>query len=461
MAVSLSLTIAQGSQSVANNQTYVTVSVYAHSTNGSYNNNSKPGSVVIDGTSYSFSSSFAKNTTTCVATASKWVSHAANGTKTVSASASYVTGVSSGTVYASGSKVLSMIPRVSDLSVSKSSVPADGQATVTATAAKKSSSFTDTITVKLGSYSKTVASGAAFVIPAEWMNAISGTSAVATVTVVTKSGSATIGSKSVNLTVTVPADVVPSISGITATEAVAAVTSKFGGRFVRTLSRINVKVSAGGAYGSTVKSCSVVIDGVTYQQAEFQSNVLNTAGNVEIKAPVTDSRGRTATYAKAIAVTDYSPPVITSLVQYPCNADGTRNASGTYTKVTIKGKVSPVEEQNIKSLVLKYKALNADSYTVRTLTAEGWDFETSVVVSGTDPTSTWEFIAEITDKVSMASLSVVTGVPVISRLAGGRGVRLFGEAENEGFWVGNVDYTITDAEFDELVNLLGGEKNSI
>lgn len=45
---------------------------------------------------------------------------------------------------------------------------------------------------------------------------------------------------------------------------------------------------------------------------------------------------------------------------------------------------------------------------------------------------------------------------MISRLAGGKGVRLFGEAQNEGFWVGNIDYTITDAEYQELMNLLGG-----
>lgn len=456
MAVSLSLSISQGSQSVANNQTYVTVSVYAHSTNGSYNNNSKPGTVYIDGTAHSFSSSFGKNTTTLLASASQWVTHDSAGKKTVSASASYTTGVSSGTVYASGSKVLSTIPRVSDLSLNKSSVPADGQTTVTATATKKSSSFTDTITVKLGGYSKAVSSGAAFTIPKDWINAIPGTSATATVTVVTKSGSTTIGSRSVNLAVAVPSDVVPTISSISASEAVTSVTAAFGNRFVKTLSRLNVKVNAAGVYGSTIKTCAVTLDGVAYQQAEFQSNALNTAGTVAIKATVTDSRGRAATLAKDIAVADYAPPAIISMTQYPCNADGTRNPDGTNTKVMIKGKASSVAGQNQKSLSLKYKALDAAGYTARTLTANGWDFEAQAVISGTDPASTWEFIAELSDKVSGVSYRIVTGVPVISRLAGGKGVRLFGEAESEGFWVGNVDYTITDSEFDELMDLLGG-----
>ena len=78
-------------------------------------------------------------------------------------------------------------------------------------------------------------------------------------------------------------------------------------------------------------------------------------------------------------------------------------------------------------------------------------------MNGTDPTSTWKFVGKLSDKISNAEpVELVTGVPAISRLAGGKGVRLFGEAQNEGFWVGNVDYTITDAEYQELMNLLGG-----
>lgn len=456
MAVSLSITLAQGAQNIANNTTTVTAYVYATSTNGSYNNNSKSGTLVLDGTSYSFSSSFAKNTTTLLYSVSKVVSHNSAGAKTVTASASYVTGVSSGTITASASKALSTIPRVSDIAVNKSSIPADGATTITATATKKSSSFTDTITVKLGSYSKTVSSGVAFMIPKEWLNAISGTSATATVTVTTKSGSTTIGSKSVTFTVTVPDDVVPTISSISVSEAITSVTSAFGNRFVKTLSQLNVKVNAAGVYGSTIKSCSVSFDGVTYQQLEFLSNALNTAGDVEIKAVVTDSRGRSCDLTKTITVVDYAPPAIISMTQYPCDANGNRNSNGANTKVIIKGKVSSVAGQNNKALILKYKAVDAVNYTVQTLTVDDWEFEISTIIAGTDPTSTWEYIAELSDKISDISYRIVSGVPVISRLAGGKGVRLFGEAESEGFWVGNIDYTITDEEFDELLSSLGG-----
>ena len=325
-----------------------------------------------------------------------------------------------------------------------------------ATATKKSSSFTDTITVSLGSYSKAVTSGTAFTIPKTWINAISGTSATATVTVTTKSGSTTIGSKSVNLTVTVPDSVVPTVSSISASEAITAVTTAFGNRFVRSLSQLNVKVNAAGVYGSTIKSYAVTLDGVKYQSEEFQSNALNTAGSVDIVATVTDSRGRTRTLTKTITVVDYSAPAITNMTYYPCDANGNRNPNGTNTKVIINGLVASVAGQNSRSLILKYKAIDAATYTALTLTTSSWSFEASTIVSGTDPTSTWEFIATLTDKISSIENRIVTGAPVISRLAGGKGVRLFGEAQNEGFWVGNIDYTITDAEYQELMNLLGG-----
>ena len=151
---------------------------------------------------------------------------------------------------------------------------------------------------------------------------------------------------------------------------------------------------------------------------------------------------------------DYTLPTITDLSYVQCNSDGTPNSSGSYTKVTISGKVASVESQNSKTLVLKYKALNNETYTTRTLTVTEWEFTVSTVISGTDPTVTYEYIAELSDKIGSTQNSLVTGIPVISALAGGGGLRLFAEAVNKGFWVGNIDMTITDEEFAELESLL-------
>ena len=458
MALSAWVELSLSSQSVSGNYSDVYAKFIAKTTNNTHNDNNKSGYIKVNGSHYtSFTHKLPKTSTTILWSGTIRVYHNSNGAGSVSVSGGYEASVGGySTITASNSLTLPTIPRVSDLSVNKSSVPADGSTTVTATATKKSSSFTDTLTVKLGSYSKTITSGTAFTIPKNWINAISGTSATAVVTVTTKSGSTTIGSKSVNLTVTVPDSVVPTVSSISASEAITAVTTAFGNRFVRSLSQLNVKVNAAGVYGSTIKSYAVTLDGVKYQSEEFQSNALNTAGSVDIVATVTDSRGRTRTLTKTITVVGYSAPAITNMTYYPCDANGNRNPNGTNTKVIINGLVASVAGQNSRSLILKYKAIDAATYTALTLTTSSWSFEASTIVSGTDPTSTWEFIATLTDKISSIENRIVTGAPVISRLAGGKGVRLFGEAQNEGFWVGNIDYTITDAEYQELINLLGG-----
>ena len=458
MALSAWINLSLYDQSISGNYSRVSVSFVAKTTNSTHNDNNKSGYINVNGSRYtSFTHKLPKASTTTLWSGLITVSHNSNGAGSVSVSGGYEANVGGySTITASNSLTLPTIPRVSDLSVNKSSVPADESTTVVATATKKSSSFTDTITVSLGSYSKTVTSGTAFTIPKDWINAISGTSATATVTVTTKSGSTVIGSKSTNLTVTVPDSVVPTVSSISASEAITAVTTAFGNRFVRSLSQLNVKVNAAGVYGSTIKSYAVTLDGVKYQSSEFQSNALNTAGSVDIVATVTDSRGRTGTLKKTITVVDYSAPAITGMTYYPCDANGNRNPNGTNTKVIINGLVASVAGQNSRSLILKYKAMDAATYTALTLTTSSWSFEASTIVSGTDPTSTWEFIATLTDKISSIENRIVTGAPVISRLAGGKGVRLFGEAQNEGFWVGNIDYTITDAEYQELMNLLGG-----
>lgn len=330
------------------------------------------------------------------------------------------------------------IPRVSDLEVDKETVEANGKSQVIATATKKATAFTDVLTITLGAHTKNLTSGEAFTIPEEWCDAISGTSAKATVKVETFNGSTSIGSKTAELTITVPESVVPVINDVGITEAVAAVTKAFGNRFVQNLSQLNVGVDASGVYGSTIKSYSVTLDGVNYIQQAFTSNVIKTAGKLGIAVKVTDSRGRSAERTfDDVTIIEYMLPTV-AMDYIHCDSDGTQNSSGTSTKVTITGKVSSVEGQNTKTLKLYYKKTTDEKPTERLVNVSDWDFTVDVIINNTDPTVTYEYIAELTDKINVDSPErsrVITGVPVISRLAGGKGVALFGEAEEEGFIV--------------------------
>jgi hypothetical protein len=119
MAVKLSLSLKQNSQSVANNSSNVTLTATASWTYGSWNEYQKPGYVILDGTRYDFKSNFNPNATTSgskvLFTKTVDIPHNADGSKTVAYSGSYTTGVSSGTITASGSATLTKIPRQANL----------------------------------------------------------------------------------------------------------------------------------------------------------------------------------------------------------------------------------------------------------------------------------------------------------------------------------------------------------
>lgn len=435
MAAYIALSVSESSINVANNTSVVTVVLYYYGNGVSWNSNSPSGTITIGGTSKGFSHNFTKSTgAQYLGEYSKTVTHNSSGGGTVACSASFNTGTTAaGTLSASKTYTLSTIPRVSDLTLSKSSVLANGADTVTATATKKNGSFTDTLTVTLGSNTQSIASGSTFTIPANWINAISGTSATADVTVTTKSGSTTIGTKTVKLTVNVPETVVPTVSSVTVTEAVTAAQSAFG-VFVTGISKLNLSISAVGVYGSTIQSVKTVFDGAVYTGTSFQTSSPSRSGTLDAVVTVTDSRGRTASYTKSVTVYPYSAPKIMSA---SCASNGTS------TTVTVNGAVSPVtvsgSAKNSKTLKIAYKTSSEEDYgNETTVELSGWNFTVSKTFSIDSRTSTYDFRITLSDKISTPdAYYTTTGKPVISRYGGGDGVTLFEEATGTGFKVGN------------------------
>lgn len=466
MALTLSISTSQGTQSVANNTTQLTVNVNISWTYGSYDHYGSSKYVTINGKTYYFSSvKINPNRTTSgsqtLYSTTVTIPHNADGTKTVSIYASVTTATSSGTVTASRSVTLTTIPRATTPSLSASSV-ALGSA-VTISTPRASSAFTHTLTYKFGSATGTIATGVgtsyAWTVPKTLANQIpSSTSGTCTITCRTYNGSSLVGTKTVNVTLTIPntAEFKPTVGTVSVSEAVQAVTTAFGSRYVQSLSQLNVSISATGAYGSTIRSYSTSVDGVTYNSATFTSNVINASGTLSVTVTVSDSRGRTASKTVNISVIAYKPPAITGMSYQQCNADGTANPTGTSTKITITGQVSSVSSQNSRTLTLKWKKSTDSAYQTRSLTASDWNFTVSTIVNNIAPDETYEFLAVLTDKINSIENAVTTGIIAMSFLAGGKGARLFGEAEEVGFWVDKIDYTITEDEYDELESLLGG-----
>lgn len=120
MAVWLSLSVSQGTPNEQTRTTTVTASVIVHYSKGSHNGNSPPGTLIINGQSFSFTCNFnyagigqgaitQDDGSTIACTQTVTVSYGSGSTKTVPVSASFNSGTGSGMVTASDSITLTPI----------------------------------------------------------------------------------------------------------------------------------------------------------------------------------------------------------------------------------------------------------------------------------------------------------------------------------------------------------------
>lgn len=440
MAGNISITITESGVNIPRNTSVVTVNVYYYGNGLSWNANSCPGTIYIDGASYSFSHSFTRSSgAQWLGSASRTVTHNNDGSKTVYCSASFNTDVSLGTLSTSGSATLTVIPRASDLSVSVNEVYADGSSEITAIATKKSSNFTDKLVFKFGNRSIDIESGVPFVIPIDWCNEMPNAEYMdGVIEVTTSNGDTVIGSRTEKLTVKVPLNIVPTIDEFTIKEAVQKVHDAFN-IYCEGLSKLDVKSKASAYYGATIKSYNAKVKDTVYDSKEFISNILITNGELPIKMTVTDSRGRKATATKNVTVYPYDPPII-----YELKFD-----QGKALTVMVKGFVDRVRGNNTKTLIIKYKSIEDEDYISRVVPLDEWEFDVSTTIN-LDTSLTYEVVAELSDKITSAVSSAVTGIPVISRLAGGKGVTIGAEAEVEGFVLSDSwDFLIEDEELEK------------
>lgn len=376
MAVSISISITQNSQSVANNTSNVTVKVTANWTGGSHNavvdasgTPQAKGWVKIDGVTYNFASKFNTGETQTgsqvICTEIVDVNHNDDGTKTLTCSASYSTGVSSGTVTAPASKVLTTIPRKSSLSASNGTLGTSQTLTVT----RQAASFTHSIKAVCGSSTLYIkADGSTqtsevkhsdcsipFTPPLSWAaQNTTGTAVSVTFTITTYSGNDSVGSNTKTVSMVIPASVKPSVS-IVVSDPKGHVTKY--GAYVKGQSTLSIKVTASGNQGSTIKAYSTKADGKTYTGSTVTTSVLSGTGTLTISTTVTDSRGRTNTASTAVTVLSYSAPKISSLIAYRSNPDGETNDSGEYITVKFSASVTSLNNKNKATYSVSYNGI--------------------------------------------------------------------------------------------------------
>lgn len=160
----------------------------------------------------------------------------------------------------------------------------------------------------------------------------------------------------------VPISIVPTLEDVTISERTAKLAEFIPvGNFIKDKSVMRVETNgAAGAYGSTIISTELTVDNLVVR-ATTGDFPANKAGNLEVTAKVTDSRGRTATKTKTIKVWDYYAPKIIAFL-----ANRTGNGTNKTIIATVAANVSPLVidgvNRNPYTLKIQYSAKKANRW---------------------------------------------------------------------------------------------------
>lgn len=388
-APTVTLTVTQQSQSIANNTSTVAYSLVISRPSNISSSAAKAYSVVINGTTVS-----SGNTTIggsgdkTIASGTTTISHNSDGTKAISFSFSLYLGINwggtaLGTASGSGTMTLSTIARASTPTLSKTTFNI-GE-TITIYTNRASSSFTHEIFIQRrdGLYYGAVVSnvGTSWTWDTSNLNIVdlyaqcpNSTSYTANIILRTWNGNTEIGDKTIQFTANVPSSVVPVISNVSITEATEGIASKFNG-FVQNKSKLAVAITASGARSSTITKYETYIQAAPYREASFTSAVITASGTVGVVTTVTDSRGRTTQVSNSITVIPYTAPVINSMKAWRIDTSGSASDDGNRIAVAMKFAISSVNNLNDHTYTLKYKQSGANDFTTFANGEASWSYD--------------------------------------------------------------------------------------
>lgn len=257
---------------------------------------------------------------------------------------------------------LTEIPRASAVTVSGSTIGSPLLLTVESA----NSAFLHTLSYTFGAVTEQIAELSSEVSfrwtpPMELCRQIpAAESGICTVTCDTYSGGKCIGSKTAQVTLTVPYGVALTLSEGWATVAPRNTDTAAEGMnlYIQGYSAAQVtfdesKIGTDNAYGATPAAYSVRWSGGT-DDGSHCTGVLTAAGSTEIRCVVTDTRGRTMSEVLTVNVLPYAKPTLSGIGVFRCTSDGIADDGGTALSVTAVSTVSSLDGHNSCLLQAQY-----------------------------------------------------------------------------------------------------------
>lgn len=370
-----------------------------------------------------------------IGTHSFWVNHAADGKRTTTLK---LTGGIAGTTgwptgYSmSGSAALPTIPRATALGMNKSEVTLGEQ--IVFSMPRASSGFTHDLTYKIGSNA-----GVAFVTGAgtsyTWTPPLALAQRItnaefvtATIYCVTKSGSTVIGQTQKTITLRVPADMVPTLGGISLSDAKiisgSSTPLSLIGAYVQGVSELKITPTAPtGVEGSTISGYRVTVGSAETDvdaTGPLLVSLTQASGTVAVSVQARDSRGRlSAARTATITVLAYTPPQITAASADRATSAGVLTQLGTYIRSVTSGTVASLKvgstEKNTLTRKIAWRKKGTSTWTETTIangvSPAAWTASGVTVGAGAiSVADVWEVRLTAADKLTTATTIVEIGI---------------------------------------------------
>ena len=323
-----------------------------------------------------------------------------------------------------GTMVLTTLARASSVSANSGTIGSG----LTISISRKASSYKHTLRYswygKSGTIATSVDTSTTWTPPLDFCNNIpNSTSGLCTIYVDTYSGSTKIGTNQVNVSLSVPSSVVPTLGSISLSDSnsvTAGLLSGSSNTFIQILSRVKVAFNnASGSYSSTITGYRTEVVGkntsITGNGSSF--DVLNFKGQATIRATVTDSRGRTS---KAVDVTvnmiEYFAPVLSITGK----REGTNN---TLIVVDRTAKIAPIAVNNVQkntlTLSFKYAEKDKTDYTSDsganyTATASASLLSSKgTLAANFSASKSYDIIATLSDRFTSTEAKITVGTDIV------------------------------------------------
>lgn len=223
----------------------------------------------------------------------------------------------------------------------------------------------------------------------------------------------------------VPDNFVPQITDITLNEAVEGLHDLFGS-YIQSKSKISGQISATGSHGSTIKNYTTNINNQNFFETSFTTNEIIGSGTLNAVVTVTDSRGRSVSRTVQYTVMQYDVPTIAIFKGVRANSSGIEDDKGDCVLLDITATITPLNDINTKTFLVKYKKTTESAYNTVNITPESYSYNGTYLLQNIDTDYEYDIMLQVDDyfSSSVKNINIPTGFTLMDFNASGRGMAI-------------------------------------